>query len=355
MATFSYECISDTGAVISGTIEADTAAMAEYLLIGKGYIPIKIATDKTKESFLNRFNERFGKLDPRELILFTKQFRSMLHAGVPILRLLQVLEAQTENKVLKLVVVRMVRDIKEGSTLYEAMEKHPSVFSPLYRSMVRAGEMSGALPEVLRRLVYIIEHETKIRSDIRSALQYPKMVVFALGGAFFVLLTFVIPKFVTIFDKAGIALPLPTKIAMHMYQLLVNYWYLIIAAVAGLIFGLRAYFKTGAGRLVKDAFLLRMPILGPLFQKAAMSRFASIFAILHSSGVPVMTSMSILSEVIGNASISRDFERVRQQMEGGQGIAGQLQALYAHGCRYDCDWRGDRQHRRDAEGNHGPL
>jgi type IV pilus assembly protein PilC len=223
-----------------------------------------------------------------------------------------------------MVVAQMAQDIRTGSTLYEATEKHPAVFSPLYRSMVRAGELSGSLPDVLSRLVYIIEHETKIRSDIKSALQYPKMVVVALGVAFIVLLTFVIPKFVNIFAKAGLTLPLPTKIAMLMYQFLSGYWHIIIAVIAGLIFVLRAYFKTNAGRLVKDTFLLRLPILGPLFNKAALSRFASIFAILHSSGVPVLTSMSILAGTIGNSAISREFERVREKMGEGQGIAAPL-------------------------------
>lgn len=328
MPSFSYRAINESGATVAGSIEADSEAMAERLLSARGYIPTKISAQGAGSGalFWARIQERMGKIKPQELILFTKQFRSMLHAGVPIVRLLQVLEAQTENKVLKIVVAQMVQDIKTGHTLYEATEKHPAVFSSLYCSMVRAGELAGSLPEVLSRLVYIIEHETKIRSDIKSALQYPKMVVMALGGAFFVLLTFVIPKFVGIFAKAGIALPLPTKIAMLLYQFLSGYWYIIIALTAGVVFALRAYFKTAKGRLLKDAFLLQIPLFGPLFNKAALSRFASIFAILHSSGVPVITSMSILAGTIGNEAIAKEFERVRGKMEEGQGIAAPLRS-----------------------------
>lgn len=265
----------------------------------------------------------------------------MLHAGVPILRLLQVLETQTENRLLKGVIAQMALDIREGATLYEAMEKHPAVFSSLYRSMVRAGELSGTLPDVLARLVYIIEHETKIRSDIKSSLQYPKIVVIALSIAFVVLLTFVIPKFVTIFATAGLTLPMPTKIAMFLYQFLAGYWYLIIAVAVGLVFAFRTYVKTTTGRLTMDTFLLTMPLLGSLFKKASLSRFASIFAILHSSGVPVMTSMGILAGTIGNAAIAREFERVRGKMEEGQGnrdASSLRQVLHAHGGRYDCHW-----------------
>ncbi len=325
MPIYSYQAISENGSTVTGSLEAESEAMAENLLTAKGYIPTKIFPARSAGGSLwTRLMEKMGTVKPQELVLFTKQFRSMLHAGVPILRLLQVLETQTASKVLKLVIAAMATDIRQGSTLFEAIEKHQAVFSPLYCSMVQAGELSGSLPDVLARLVYIIEHENKIRSDIKSALQYPKMVVIALGGAFFVLLTFVIPKFVAIFAKAGLDLPVPTKIAMFLYEMLSNYWYIILAVSFGIFLALRAYIQTPKGRLAKDRFLLTMPIVGPLFNKAAMSRFASIFAILNASGVPVMTAMQILSGTIGNTAISREFDRVREQMIEGKGIAGPL-------------------------------
>ena len=140
----------------------------------------------------------------------------MLNAGVPIIRIMQVLEAQTESKVLRQAVAAIVADIRQGSTISDAFEKYPKIFSHLYCSMLRAGEISGNVPSVLDRLIYIIEHEAKIKSDIKSAMQYPLIVVIALGIAFIVLLTFVIPQFVTLFSKTGLELPWPTKIAMLM-------------------------------------------------------------------------------------------------------------------------------------------
>ena len=243
MANFAYQAINASGANIRGTIHAESATLAENILTAQGHILTAISVNTPTVSLWERLEQKMGSLKSTELIVFTKQFRSMLHAGIPIMRILQVLEAQTENKILKKVVVRMGEDIQQGCTLFESLEKHPAVFSQLYRSMVKAGEMSGALPEVLTRLVYIIEHETKIKSDIKSALQYPKMVVIALSVAFFVLLTFVIPKFVAIFAKAGLNLPIPTKIAMFLYQFLANYWYVLILVVVGVFFALRAYFK----------------------------------------------------------------------------------------------------------------
>jgi type IV pilus assembly protein PilC len=324
MANFAYQAIDEKGSNISGTIKAESADIAEKILTARSLIPTAISLSADKVSLWTRLEEKLGVIKPAELIIFTKQFRSMLHAGIPIMRTMQVLEAQTENKNLKKVVSRMAEDIQQGTTLFEAVEKHPAVFSNLYCSMVKAGELSGALPEVLSRLVYIIEHETKIKSDIKSALQYPKMVVIALSVAFFVLLTFVIPKFVAIFAKAGLNLPMPTKIAMFLYQFLAGYWYILLFGVIGIFVVLKTYFKTETGKLNKDTFLLKMPIFGPLFNKAALSRFASIFAILHSSGVPVLTSMGVLAGTIGNAAIAREFERVRIGMEQGGGISGPL-------------------------------
>ncbi|MEI6313455.1 MAG: type II secretion system F family protein [Syntrophus sp. (in: bacteria)] len=327
MAKYSYQAINESGANVSGTIEADSVEMAENLLLAKGYIPLKISATSGAAaggSFLAGIRERMSNVKIGDLILFTKQFRSMMQAGVPIVRLLQVLENQTEGKVLKGVIAAMGQDVQTGNSLYEAMKKHPSLFSPLYLSMINAGEVSGTIPDILGRLVDIIEHEAKIKSDIKSALQYPLMVLIALGVAFFVLLTFVIPKFASIFAKTGLALPLPTKIAMLMYQGLASYWYILIAGVVGLIIGLRMYFKTAAGSYARDAFFLKIPLFGPLFQKAAMSRFASIFAILQASGVPVMQSMEILSGTIGNVAISHEFDRVRDKIKEGQGISGPL-------------------------------
>lgn len=319
--------MNDRGANVTGTVEADSEEMAENLILSKGLIPSRVlAVTSGGGSLLSRIKESLSTVKASDLILFTKQFRSMMHAGVPILRLLQVLDNQTENGTLKAVATQMGQEIKRGLTLYEAMKMHPKIFSPLYLSMVNAGEISGSLPDILGRLIGIIEHEAKIKSDIKSALQYPIMVVITLAIAFFVLLTFVIPKFVTIFAKAGLTLPLPTQIAMLMYQVLANYWYILIGGTAGLIIALRLYLKTPPGRYAKDVFVLRLPLFGPLFQKAAMSRFASIFAILHASGVPVMRAMEVLSGTIDNTAISREFDRVRDRIQEGQGIAGPLGA-----------------------------
>lgn len=331
MPHFSYKAVNASGATISGTIEADTADSAADALFTRGYVPAKITTQKaaSESSWRNRLRRFASRVPKTDLILFTKQFRSMLHAGVPLMRLLQVLEAQTKNTALKQAIADMTRSIKEGSTLHAAMEKHHHIFSPLYCSMVGAGEASGSVPEVMERLIYIIEHEEKIKSDIKSALQYPLLVTVALVIAFFVLLTFVIPKFATMFGRSGLVLPLPTRIAMGLYHFIADYWYVGLGGLVLLIVGLRLFLRTERGQYIKDALMLRLPLAGPLFLKAIMSRFASIFAILQSSGVPIMTSMRVLSGTIGNRAISAEFDEVSERMQEGKGIAAPLsQAKY---------------------------
>ena len=226
MGKFIYKAIDETGRTVSGEMEAESSAMVNAVLMDRGYLPstVTMRPEGTPIPGWTLIKERFSKIRGADLIIFTKQFRTMARAGVPMLTILQVLQDQTENPALKRIVGVMGQDIKEGYSLNEAFRKHPRAFSPLFCSMVEAGEKSGALPEVMDRLTYIIEHENKIKSDIRSALQYPLIVITALAVAFFVLLTFVIPKFISIFQRAGIAIPIPTRICLYLYQFLANYW-----------------------------------------------------------------------------------------------------------------------------------
>ena len=322
MPSYTYQAINERGATIKGDIEAESRDSAVTMLSDRGYIPSKVKEKGAGFTFGQWSRKRLKKpVKHADIILFTKQFNSLFKAGVPIIRAFQVLEAQTQNSTLKEAIASMSQKIKQGSSLYGAMERHGTIFSPLYVSMVKAGETSGTVTESLERLIYIIEHEAKIKADIKSAMQYPIMVTVALIVAFFVLLTFVIPKFAEMFSKSGIDLPVPTKIAIMLYNFLANYWYLIIVCIIGLFAGLRVYLKTEKGRYVKDTLILRLPVIGPLFVMAAMSRFASIFGMLQSAGVPVMTAMRVLSGIIGNAAIAREFERVRELMHEGRGIA----------------------------------
>jgi len=329
MPDYTYKAINPGGSNITGKIKADSVEMAESMLSAQGYIPSGIKEEGTSflAGWLQRIDTKLTPVKPEELILFTKQFRTMIAAGVPMLQLLGVLENQTENKKLRDAIASLSLDIREGSTLYDAFIKHPYIFPPLYCNMVKAGEHSGTLSGVLVRLVYILEHEHKIKSDVKAAMQYPVIVLVALMGAFVVLLTFVIPKFAGIFERAGIELPLPTRVSIYLYQFIDNYWLLIVPCIIIGVFAARYYYKkTEQGKYLWDMSVLNIPIVGPLFLKSMMSRFSSVFSILQSSGVSILESLEILSGTIGNQAITREFNRVRNQVEEGQGISGPLRS-----------------------------
>ncbi len=329
MPNYNYKAITQNGTTISGTMRAETVEMAEALLSEQGYIPSKISREGTTalSNWFRKIETILSPLKQEELILFTKQFRTMLIAGIPILQLFKILENQTENKIIKNTVAAVTMDIREGLTLYDAFAKHPRVFPRLYTNMIRAGEQSGTLPDVMERLIYILEHEHKVKSDIKSAMQYPIIVIIALMIAFFVLLTFVIPKFVGIFARAGVQLPLPTRISIALYNVLSNYWpWLIALGIIGIIAVPVFYRRTETGRYLWDSFTLSLPIVGSLFLKSIMSRFSSVFGILQSSGIPILRSLEILAGTIGNQAITREFLHVRDMVEEGRGISSPLRS-----------------------------
>jgi type IV pilus assembly protein PilC len=323
MPKFSYKALTEKGNTITGEIEADSINNAKESVAKKGYIPfeVKKGSLEKKESFSDKINLFLTPVKSRDLILFTKQLKTMLSAGVPIVQIFETLENQTENPKLKKAVITMGSDLKEGTSLYKAFKKHDHIFSELYCSMLKAGESSGSLVDILQRLIYIIEHEEKVKSDVKSAMTYPVIVLSFLGVAFFVLLMFVIPKFVTIFERAGIDIPLPTKICLVLYNFISSFWPYIVVFGAFFIFFMIKFLKTPKGRLIKDSFLLKIPVIGELVKKASMSRFASIFSILQISGVPVLEAIDILSDTIGNAAITRQFNKIGEELKKGRGIS----------------------------------
>jgi len=328
MPKYSYQAINESGNIVTGDLEADSIDMANSILIARGYIPSKVTEtgQVVSRALVRRLKEIFVFIKTPELILFTKQFKTLIKAGVPILKLLKVLENQTDNSALRDIIFSIAQDIEEGASLHDAFRKHPKAFSPLYCSMLRAGEASGALPDILERLTYILEHEHKIKSDIRAALSYPIIVLVFLGLAFFILLTFVVPKFAATFARSQIELPIPTQICIGMYTLLDKYWFpIIFVLVAGVLF-LTYYLRTERGQLAKDTLLLQIPLIGPLFIKAAMSRFASIFSILQASGVAVLECIRILTGTIGNSAIANEFDFISERLEEGRGLAEPLKS-----------------------------
>lgn len=321
MPIFDYRATNETGRSVSGFVEADSGAAARQLIAQQGLIPDRVRRGRAAAGARPGVGRTWFHAKPRDLIILTKQFATMIRAGVPILRAFDILEQQTEDTRLKNVVAVMSGDIREGSSFYDAVKMHPWAFNELYASMIQAGEASGALPDVMERLIYIMEHEHKVKSDIRQAVQYPILVLVVLAIAFFVLLIFVVPRFAGIFHAANIPLPLPTLMCLKLSGLLISRWYLFVGGTIALVSGLTLYFRTDQGRFVRDAGILRIPLMGSVFQKAAISRFASILGILQSTGVGILDSMHILSGTIGNAAVARELHRVEDLLKEGRGIS----------------------------------
>ncbi len=324
MATFKFKALNEQGREISGEIEAESKKHALDLISSKGHIPESVkkkSSISSKDKGSKKKEMFFGSVKPKELVLYSMQLKTLIKAGVSIIQTFQIMENQTENKTLRRVTGEMAESVRQGASLYDAFSKHGNIFNNLYLSMIKAGELSGSLPEVLDRLIYIQEHEEKVRAEVKSAVRYPAMVIIFLFVSFFVLLTFVVPKFVAIFSNAGIDLPLPTQILVGMHSILTNYWLYMVFVSIGFIIFLIQYIKTESGLFMKDLLLMKMPLVGPLFIKSAMSRFGSIFSILQASGISVLDSLKILSETINNKAITKEFEKIQELLVEGRGIS----------------------------------
>lgn len=324
MAKFRYQALDDSGKTRTGVIAAEEKGEANKAIFEMGLTTLRIERERGQSIDWKTLGRRFQRVKSEDLVLFTKQLVTTIRVGIPIVQCLATLEFQGSNPVLRRIARQLHDDVQQGSSLTRALERHPAVFNQMYCSIVAAGERSGTLPEVMDRLIYLVEHEAAVKREVRGAMRYPVMVVVALGLAFLVMVGFVIPKFSGFFSKAGLELPWPTKACLWLSDVFQNYgWLVLILAVGGFL----AYsigVKSRTGQLARDRFFLKIPLVNQVLIKAAMTRFASIFAILQSSGVMILESFQILSQTIGNAAIASQFEDLSERLQEGRGIAGPL-------------------------------
>lgn len=326
MALYTYQASDQSGRIQTGTLDAETLDEALGKIADLNLVPVDLQSGgRANEGFFDRLKTHHLPVKATDLIVFTKQLVTMIRVGIPVTQAFAILKEQTEQPRLRYLAGIIQEDIEGGLSLSAAAGKHPKVFSPLFCSMIEAGETSGTLPEVLDRLLYLIEHEAKVKAEIKTAMRYPFIVVGALAIAFFIMVGFVIPRFVAFFSKQGLDLPLPTRICIWMSEALTKYgvWFIPGLVLLGFL-SHRYYNRSDRGIFIRDRALLASPLVGPVLVKAAMTRFASIFALLQASGVLVIDSMRILAQTMGNAAISAEFDKVRELLEEGHGIAGPL-------------------------------
>ncbi len=327
MKTFLYQAVDPHGRLHQGNIVAEEISDANKQLHLRNLNPVLIQPVLApRQKSLSQILEQKRRVTTHDLILYTKQLVTMIRVGIPISEGLTILQDQTEHPRLQKVSRDLRFDVQDGLSFSEALEKHPKIFSELYCTIVTAGEKSGTLPAAMDRLLYLIEHEASVKAEVKAALRYPLMVVAALVVAFVIMLGFVIPSFASFFDRAGLELPLPTKICLQLSAFLTSHGWLLGIALLAAIFLARFALGLPGAKLWRDTFLLRIPIIGPVLVKSAMSRFASVFAILQSSGIMVLEALDILSQSIGNSAISTQFLRLRESLKEGQGISVPLRA-----------------------------
>ncbi len=266
-----------------------------------------------------------GGVKTRDVVIFTRQFATMINSGLPLVQALDILSQQTENKVLADVTRAVVYDVESGHTLADALRKHPKAFSDLYVNMVAAGEAGGILDTILLRLAQFLEKNDSIIRKVKGAMIYPAVIFSVAGIAVAVLLIFVIPTFQNMFASVNLALPLPTRIVIGASNVLKNFWWAIIIVAVFTVVGINRYYKTTAGKLQIDKLLLSLPVLGDLLRKSAVSRFTRTLGTLISSGVSILDGLEITARTAGNMVIHNAVMESRASIAGGETIAAPLQ------------------------------
>ncbi len=323
MPVFRYKAMNQAGALVQDELEAPNPGAVAEKLESLGYTPLKISRKKVGGGNIRLFQSK-PKVKDNEIIVFTRQLVTLLKAGVPLLSALEALAEQTDSEQMRDVIGKIYVDIESGISLSEALAKHPSVFEEMYVNSIRAGEMGGALDQVLLRLANLIEYDRETRARIKSAMRYPIIVVVSLVVAVITLMMLVVPKFIDMFTKLGVELPLPTRILIAVYEAMSHYWYLGIAGVVLAIAGFKLWVKTPSGRLIWDGFKLKLPVFGPLLMKSYMSRFTRMFETLNRSGLPILQTLEIVGKTVGNAVIRREIEKASMGIRRGDGIASPL-------------------------------
>ncbi len=322
MPNYAWKGRNRAGLVKEGVLAADSKEVALASLRRQNIVVTGIR-ERGKEISLTKVGR---KVPPKTLAVFTRQFSVMIDAGLPLVQCIEILANQQEHKNFQRILLQVRQDVEAGSTLADAMRRHPKAFDSLYVNMVAAGEAGGILDTILQRLSVYIEKAVKLRSQVRSAMIYPIAVIAIAAIVVAVILLKVIPTFAALFMSLGAELPLPTRVVIASSNFLARYWWAFALAIAGLAYGFRRYYATHSGRRVIDGTLLKLPILGPILRKVAVARFCRTLATLTSSGVPILESLDITARTAGNAIVEDAIYETRRSVEGGKTIVEPLRA-----------------------------
>jgi type IV pilus assembly protein PilC len=322
MPAFTYTARALNGDLKTATIEAPNRDDVVAQLRKQRLNVVKI--DEAKAA-ANTTKKKAGKISMRDIVIFTRQFSTMINAGLPLVQALDILAKQSENKALKDVTLAVVFDVESGHTVADALRKHPKAFTELYVNMVAAGEAGGILDTILMRLATFMEKNDALVRKVKGAMIYPGVIMSVAAIAIVVLLIFVIPTFERMFASVGLALPLPTRVVIGASKFLQGYWWVVIAVVVvGFRMG-KKYYATPDGKLTIDRLMLKAPVLGDVLRKSAVSRFTRTLGTLIGSGVSILDGLEITAKTSGNRVIQDAIMESRASIAGGETIAAPLQ------------------------------
>jgi type II secretory pathway component PulF len=319
---FTYKALDRQGQPVSGVIEAVDRKSAISLLAEKGQFVIDLATGDKKavESTIEAAFVR-SRVGSRELVQMTEQMMTALKAGLPVLQTLQIIAKQQHKPALRSLLEELAGDVKAGRSLSEAMARHPEVFSPLYVSMVQVGETGGILEETMEQLVRLLQREQKIQGSLKSASIYPLFVLTLGLISVTIVLVWIMPQLLEAMDIEYAALPLPTKVLMGISHFLVYWgWLAALATGAGVYLFMR-WKATAKGRFQFDAFKLKSPLLGKVLRTLAVGRFARTLGALTKCGIPILESLAVVRDTLGNAVLEREMDRVAESVKTGSSLA----------------------------------
>jgi type IV pilus assembly protein PilC len=330
--TFAFRAMDPAGASSSGEIEAESKSQVAEALRQRGLIVLDV-TEKASPVNVEDFFKRWQKVDMRELAFFSRQFATLAASGMPMLRTLRTLEEQTKDEMIRDAVAGLRADVEAGSSLEQAMERHPKVFDRLFRAMVRSGEQSGRLDEALDRIAYQVEKQDALRRQVKSALMYPAVVFGFAVVVLVAIVCFVIPVFVAIFKELAeehpgesSSLPPPTQLCVGVSEALTGYWFVIIPTIVISFFVFFRWKKTEKGRDAWERFILRIPFkIGDVIQKVALARWSRTFAGSVSAGVPMLQAIKLTGQTAGNIVIEKSMEDVYESVKRGGSLAAPIE------------------------------
>ncbi len=323
MAFFRYKAVTPEGKVVEGTLEAFDQEAVLARLQEQGQLPIKVFSGEDSGGLLSReirLPWKRKRVPQKDLLIFTQELSTLVKAGLTLDRSLSVLSDLTENDYLAEIVRELLREIKGGKALSEALSTYPQVFPKVYVNMVRAGEVGGALDQILERLEEYLEGADELRSYLISSMIYPCILVVVAIGSIIIMMTVVIPQFADIFENAGAPVPLPMMVLLVLSGFLTGFWWLILLVIGGGAYWIYSRLKTEEGRLNWDRQVLKLPVVGSVLRKLEVSRFSRTLGTLLQSSVPLIQSINLVKEIVENQAIASTMESIKSGVKKGEGL-----------------------------------